>query len=109
MAPPIGGTMIPGYVVAEARSYARDTTRAALESLFGEDGLVDRELARRRSAAFALERSRFHGRMADALPLLGGVAPWRIRRHERLALTWSARAVARDPRLADVCSLRECS
>lgn len=100
--------MIPGYIVNEARTYARDTTRAALESLFGADGLVDRELARRRSAAFALERSRFHGRMADALPLLGHVAPWRLRRHERLALRWGALAVARDPRLATVCPLEGC-
>ena len=101
-------TVVPRYVVDEARTFARDSTRAALAAIFGDDGLIDRELERRRSAAYALERSRFHGRMVDALPLLGGVPKWRIRRHERLAMRWSALAVARDPRLVFDCSLREC-
>lgn len=100
--------MIPAYVTREARTFARESVRQGLAAIFGDEGLIDRELDRVRSAAYALERSRFHARMTDALPLLGGVPRWRIRWHERRAMRFAALAVARDPRLADHCSLREC-
>lgn len=95
--------LIPKAVRDEAAAFARDTVKRALDGLFG---LIQSELARRRSAAFAHEKALYHGRMAELLPGIALVdLKRRVRRQQRLAARWSAKAYARDAVLAEACGL----
>lgn len=97
--------VVPKYAVDAARDVARDTVRAALSGVFG---LIDKDLERRQSAAYAHEQAIFHAEMARTLPdvIRVGVG-WRVRRQLRLAAKWAAKARARDGALAHVLRLAE--
>lgn len=90
--------VVPRYAVDAARDVARDTVRQALAGVFG---LIDKDLERRQSAAFAHEKAIEHAELARTLPdvIRVGVG-WRVRRHLRLANRWAAKAKARDFALA---------
>lgn len=88
-----------------AEEYATRMLDGALKGLFG---LIESELARRRTAAYAHKKALFHERIA----LLFGKFPgklvgrkWRIARHLRMAIYWSAEAWARDKSLASACGI----
>lgn len=95
--------MVPRELVAEAKDFARDTVTRALEGVFG---LIDRELERRRSYGFAVQRTlelRKLAALLRATTLRVAGKAGRIRRLLRRALRWEAKAYARDPALANAC------
>ena len=96
---------IPKEVVTEAKNFARNTVDRAMQGMFG---LIDAAVKRRQSYGFAQEKSVFHKRMAERLPImvpnLKLLGP-RIRRHIRLHVKWEAKAFARDPKLSAACGL----
>jgi hypothetical protein len=95
--------VVPRYAIDAAKDVARDTVTKALAGMFG---LIERDLERRQSAAFAHERAIFHREMARTLPLVIRVGVgWRVRRQLRLANRWAAKARARDGALAIVLGL----
>lgn len=95
---------VPKEVIDEAKDFARETVDTALKGLFG---IIDAQIKRRQSYAFAQEKAVFHKRMTERLPLVPGlrlVKP-RLRRHHRLHVRWEAKAFARDPKLSLACGL----
>ncbi len=97
--------LIPREITDAAREEARALTERALEGVFG---LIRAVILRRQSYAFAHEQAVFHAVMARRLPatplkIVGKLR--KARRHARLAQRWSARAIARDPQLAQRCGL----
>jgi hypothetical protein len=97
---------IPRELVDEAKSFARDTVDRAMQGMFG---LIDAAVKRRQSYGFAQEKSLFHQRMFQRLPImvpnLKLLGP-RMRRHLRLHVKWEAKAFARDPKLSAACGLK---
>lgn len=97
----------PREIRDAAATAARETLDRAWAGLFN---LIESELARRRSYAFAHEKTLYHGEMASRLAatpirILG--VQRKIRRHARLAMRWGAKAHARDPKLARACGICE--
>lgn len=101
----IPALFVPKELTDAAREEARHVVDSALKGLFG---IIDAQVKRRQSYAFAHEKAVFHEDLARRLRITSiriiGKAR-KIRRHERLALRWGARAAARDPKLAQACSL----
>jgi hypothetical protein len=95
---------IPKGIVDEAKGFARDTVDRVLTGMFG---LVEAQVLRRQSYAFAHEKALFHRRMSQLIGTVPGLvgAGWRTRRHAKLALRWEAKALARAPSLAKACGL----
>ncbi len=97
--------MIPKSIVDAARSDAKALAERALVGVFG---LIQSEIMRRQSYAFAHEQAIFYTEMVKRLretPIKIFGIKRKIRRHGRLGMRWGARARARDPRLAQLCGL----
>lgn len=97
--------VIPKAMRDEAEKFARDKVTEALKGLFG---IIEHQLERRQSAAFAAEMSLKHERLALLLRaakfrILAREA--RIRRHQYLAMRWSATAYARNAVIAGACKV----
>lgn len=97
--------MIPREIEDEARAAAKALAERALDGVFG---LIQGAIMRRQSYAFAHERAIFHAEMVKRLrvtPIRIFGIKRKIKRHARLGMRWTARATARDPRLAQACGL----
>jgi hypothetical protein len=97
--------MIPSEIVDAARAEAKALAERALDGVFG---LIQGAIMRRQSYAFAHEQAIFHNEMVrrlKATPIKIFGIKRKIKRHARLGMRWTARAAARDPRLAQVCGL----
>lgn len=97
--------MIPKSIVDDARADAKRLAERAIDGVFG---LIQGAIMRRQSYAFAHEQAVFHRVMVAKLratPIKIFGKAHKIKRHGRLAMRWTARATARDPRLAEVCGL----
>lgn len=97
--------MIPREIVDAARKDAKALAERALDGVFG---LIQASIMRRQSYAFAHEQAIFHHEMVrrlKATPIYIFGIKRKIRRHGRLAMRWTSRATARDPRLAQACGL----
>ena len=97
--------MIPKSIEDAARAEAKRLAERALDGVFG---LIQSQIMRRQSYAFAHEQALFHNAMSRALkatPIKIFGKARKIKRHARLGMRWTAKATARDPRLAQVCGL----
>lgn len=97
--------MIPREIEDEARRAAKAIAERALDGVFG---LIQGAIMRRQSYAFAHEQAIYHNEMVKRLrstPIRIFGKARKIKRHARQCLRWTARATARDPRLAQVCGL----
>jgi hypothetical protein len=96
---------VPREFADAARADAKALAERALDGVFG---LIQGSIMRRQSYAFAHEQALFHGAMAKALrdtPIKIFGKARKIRRHARECMRWTAKASARDPRLAQACGL----
>lgn len=96
---------VPKEVITEAKDFARETVDNALKGFFG---IIDAQIKRRQSYAFAHEKALFHKRMVEKLPSLSDLAllDWRVKRHRKKMVKWEAKAFSRDPGLATACGLK---
>lgn len=97
--------VIPKELREDAEKFARDKVTEALKGLFG---LIEHQLERRQSAAFAAEMSLKHERLAYLMHTAKFhivARDARVRRQQRLAMRWSATAYARNAVIAGACKV----
>lgn len=97
--------VIPKAMREDAEKFARDKVTEALQGLFG---LIEKQIERRQSAAFAAEMSLKHERLAFLMhnaPFKIVARDARVQRQQRLAMRWSATAYARNAVIAGACKI----
>lgn len=98
--------IIPKDVRDEAWSFADRTVDSAMHAL----GTIVLDVIHwRRSYAFAVRKALYHQRLVETMPTIKprlSLLERRVRRHQRLAMHWEAKAYSRTPDLASACGLK---